>query len=276
MKQRIYHYSFGILQLVACSLLLYSCNNEGKTAQTETIIWDTSAAFIIDSAVEMDDIYIPDFRQQDSAFALSAFIIQPGEYRSHEVTVDMKNAEWFTLTRSKGANSIEQKKVELKKVHGEYEDAAWIVSSDNETEIHLANISNIKTGGLEAIILDTSVIVAGENVYFDYRGTHYRLYASGYRTGDRTVTNNYRLILEAQKGGVSTKQILFAHSYYGTYRSCIIEFAGDIDGDNKLDMIIRDTEPDGSTIMLYLSDNASKDQLLKLSGFHQSFIEIGC
>lgn len=255
-------------------LLLVACGSENKAEKTESIAWDTAAAFSSDSEVEMDDVYIPDFRKDESDFSLTAFIIQPGIYRSHEVTMEMKNASWYTLTKDN--STIGQNTVALNKEIGEYEDTTWQVSGEFDKEVHLANINNIKTGALQAVALDTNMVAPGENIFFDYNDTHYRLYASGYMSSDRNTIFNYRLILEAQKDGVITQQILFAHSYYGNYRSCIIEFAGDIDNDKKLDIIIRDAEPDGSTIMLYLSGEAEEGQLLWLSGFHQSFIEMGC
>lgn len=261
-------------------LIFISCKDNNRNTEEsgvdQNIAWDTAAAFRSDSIVEMDEVYIPDFRKEDSTFSLTAFIIQPGDYRSHEVSKEMTNAKWYSLNSSNGNSTIAEMEVSFQTEAGENDDVAWIVSGEYDTDIHLANIDNIKTGALKQATLDTNVIAPGDNVYFDYGDIHYRLYASGYMSSDKNVIYNYRLILEAQKNGAITQQILFAHSYYSSYRSCIIEFSGDIDGDNHPDMIIRDAESDASTIMLYLSGNAEAGELLKLSCFHQSFIEIGC
>lgn len=261
-------------------LIFISCtdnnHNTEESGVDQTIAWDTAAAFKSDSIVEMDEVYIPDFRKEDSTFSLTAFIIQPGDYRLHEVSKEMTMAKWHSIHRDNDKSTIAEMEVSFQTEAGENDEVAWIVTGEYDMDIHLANINNIKTGVLKQAALDTNVIAPGDNVYFEYGDIHYRLYASGYMSSDGNNIYNYRLVLEAQKNGAITQQILFAHSYYSSYRSCIIEFAGDIDSDNHPDMIIRDAESDASTIMLYLSGEAQEGQLLKLSGFHQSFIEIGC
>ena len=245
-------------------IVLASCNNKPKQEKEEPIVWDTTAAFFIDSAVVRDNTFSPDMSTIDSNEDLTVFSLLPGEHFTFSISDEVKNANWYTLTDSNGQQTLEQNTPTFDKAFdNEVYDTLYNVSGDRASEIHLANIPNIQTGLIETVELDTNVVKVGENVFFDYKGTHYRVYASGYKARDMGVAN-YRLNIEAQKDGVTTKQVLFASPYYETYHGCVFELLGDIDGDDKLDVIIKDKEFDSLTIMVYLSGGAEQGKLLKL------------
>ncbi len=113
---------------------------------------------------------------------------------------------------------------------------------------------------------------------FSFLGIDYKLFATGRKKKVQEDPEafevwNYKLFMTASKGGYQITQLLVAQPNFDE-KMIEVLFAGDIDGDEMLDLII-DTSPhyNATSPTLYLSKPADKKELVKPVGVHTS---VGC
>jgi hypothetical protein len=110
-----------------------------------------------------------------------------------------------------------------------------------------------------------------------YQGIDYKVYATGGKKKDENLDRydvwNYKLYITANIKGKKRKSLLVAQSVYSDLKINII-FAGDIDGDGILDLILDISQNyNAYSPTLYLSKPADQKEVLKPIGGHTSF---GC
>ncbi len=280
--------AFIILLFVGTTVFLTSCtntqNDEEAKSTANVVTWDTDPAFYTDSMIETPCKYIPATFTDDDAqtmITFPAYILMPYEYHGDEVTADMQKADWHTLYKNGNEYQLDKAKLKFTHFHdpivdeSESEKTGVAVTGSHENEILLANTGELTTGILKHVDLDTNVILPGKSYYFDFGDAHYRLYASAYRYKEQMegqyTTRNYKLYLERQQNGQTTKQLLIARPFLpDLYDMPTFLFVGDIDNDNQPDIIFNVLMHNSSDLILYLSGNADQGKLLKVMAMHES------
>lgn len=282
------HYSFfTILLAISSSILWLSCNESEVKTPKSIITWDTDPAFFTDSMIETPCEFLPaTFNPEPPHENINypAYVLMNGQYHGDEVTKEMQNANWYSLYKEQQTFTLAKLTVQFKQVHdGIVDDDTTIktgveVSGGHEVEVLIGKVAGLKIGQLDAVSLDTNIILPGKSYYFDYGNAHYRLYATAYRYKEQNEgqysIRNYKLYLEKQENGQPTKQLIVARPYVDdTYYLAKIFFAGDIDADGKPDIIMNVSMYNGNNTILYLSGKAEPGQLLKAMAIHTS---VGC
>lgn len=216
-----------------------------------------------------------------------AHILTTGQFHEDEVSSTAKAEKWHGLFKANGVFYVAPTGINTLKVFDPvldedslHDKTGWLVETTSKDSCILlvAGVSLPSSNNIEPVLLKQDKIYPGDTVSFNYLGTAYKLYATGTK---KKVQNdplwydvkNYRLYLEANKEGKQVQTLLAAQPGFDEQMISIM-FAGDIDGDNLLDLII-DTSNDYNSFSptLYLSGQAPKDQLIKLVGRH---ISVGC
>lgn len=289
------HFHNVIFTVVAFTCMaLGSCSNpETKSTtmsniiDTPTVSWDTTAAFYIDSQAEETIDFLPAVYADNGSNITTqygSYILLPFSYHGDEVPHQMLKASWHTLYKKGNTFFISKEapsfKYEFDAIvdEGTSDKTGVAVHSSYTDAMFIGNVSNLKTGELTHITLDTNIIMPGTSHYFKYKGADYRIYASAYKYQEQNEgqfsIRNYRVYLERQKDSVTTKQLIVARPYIDhIYYLCMVSFVGDIDGDDIPDFILNVPMENGNNTILYLSSEAGESELLKTAAVQAS---VGC
>jgi hypothetical protein len=123
---------------------------------------------------------------------------------------------------------------------------------------------------IPGISLKTRSLDPGVSIDFDYLGHKYHLMASGFqgpqKEGDELQISSYKLFLTSDVFGKQVTELIVSESLLEEITPQLI-FAGDIDGDGLLDLVIDISNHGHKSIpALYLSKPAAKGNLLKPVG----------
>jgi hypothetical protein len=136
----------------------------------------------------------------------------------------------------------------------------------------------IQPKSVKQAILSQSQLFPGDTLKIKYLGNDYKLYATGIKkkNGDDAEwfeVMNYKLFLTTTIKGKNYKSLLAAQPNFDDNMITLI-FAGDIDGDEILDLIIDTSRHyNVKNPTLYLSRPAKKGEIVKAVGSHKS---VGC
>lgn len=149
-------------------------------------------------------------------------------------------------------------------------DSTKIINSKNETLL-LLNKPNLKLGKVNSLKILHNKIWPDEKVTYNFNGDEYTLRAEGKVLSSEKVhtdngletyqkVENYKLFISYN----NSPEVLFLEQ--ASFNDTFVEllFAGDIDGDGKLDFIFganRDYEEE--RVILYLSSEAKKGEIIK-------------
>jgi hypothetical protein len=217
----------------------------------------------------------------------SAKVLTVGQFHEDEVWATAKEEQWFGLFKRGAAFYVAPTRISTTKVFDPIVDedsltdrTGWDVKAMNEDSC-LILVSGYPLPDNKKVIpvtLANDKIYPGDTVSFNYLGVQYKLYATGTKKKMQDDPLwfdvwNYRLYLEATKDGKLVKELLAAQPNFDDNMISVV-FAGDVDGDGLLDLIL-DTSRHYNMLSptLYLSKPAGKDQLLKVVGQH---ISVGC
>lgn len=209
-------------------------------------------------------------------------ILAPGTFHGNEVWENAENEIWLGLFNGKKGWYISKTGIKLHKVYDPIFDAddektgSKIISSNPDNCI-LLFVKNpyIKKRKVQKENFAKDVIYPGDTLKFVYRGVHYEISATGGKrepeySADFFEVWNYKLYISANIKGKVKKSLLVAQPNFNNQMTYLL-FAGDIDGDNLLDLIINTSRHyNVSSPTLYLSKPAHKDGLLVPVGIHTS------
>lgn len=267
--------------------LAMACNSSKPAEQQTETHSDTPAIAQVSEApefrdsVQYDSLSFPDI--YDSSF--TGRIIYPGVFHGDEVWDDTEGDKWLGLFKGMGKYYVAATPVTVKRVYD-------VVLDDDSTkeitgrEVFAGNKDSclllmsrmgevLQEHDVNAARLPVNIINPGERTTINFNGTTYVLSATGEKRKQEHEERiwNYKLYLSTTKNGKTITQLLAA---YPQFDDSMIElmFAGDIDGDGLLDLII-DNSPhyNSTTPTLYLSKPAAANQLLKIMAIHSS---VGC
>lgn len=269
--------------------LLTSCNSAStpSTENTNASVTlpsktpSTNQVENIKDTIQYDSYIFPD----DSTYI--GKLLSTGVFHEDEVWPTAEKENWVGLFKNGNEYYVSKTKIKLTKVHDPIVDEDTINDKTgwNVQALHIdtalfffAGLDLPQTQKTKHLNFDKREIFPGDTVSFKFLGHSYKLYATG---GKKKTANdplwyevwNYKLTLESDKNGKIINDLLVAQPQFNDAIIYLI-FAGDIDGDGFLDLII-DTSShyNAASPTLYLSKPADNGHLLKVVGQH---ISVGC
>ena len=200
-------------------------------------------------------------------------------YNSTEFPLEADKDKYFALIKGKEF-SLKQIDIKFKKVFDANVDKdtlkdksgteAFFQSKEKDTVLFIAkNQKEIPIrSGLKSLKIQ-KVIKPGDKFEYEFEGIKYQLYAIGDANKDKKLKYpfvNYKLYFTAEVEGKKIGQTIIEKMYFDDKLPQII-FAGDIDGDQKLDFLINTSfEKDAQNPTLFLSKTAPTGSLLQVAG----------
>jgi hypothetical protein len=271
-RQYILALTFSVLGLTAFDNSSRQRINKDKTVAVEA----TEIAVAMDS---IDYSYFP----VDSTFTTKVLTV--GTFHSDEVWDGADREKWFGLFRGKTGYYIAETKIKTQRINDDILDKAgektgWKVQTvKKDTSIILmGRLSFLRRHNLNRAVLSKDQIFPSDTVRITYLGIDYNLYATGGKK--KLIDNpdwfevwNYKLFMTATIKGQIHKSLLVSQPNFDDQMINII-FAGDIDGDGILDLVIDTSRHYNATSpTIYLSRPAEKGEIVKPVGGHTS---VGC
>lgn len=268
-----------LLGLIACTPSNQS-NTTNNTTYTDTVETITAAKNLETQTEAVSDFRFP----TDSTYPTN--VLPTGNFHEDEVWPQADQENWIGLFKNNDSIYLSSTTISLAKVHDPVLDddenikTGWEVkTSINDTAILLfTNKDSVTKRNIRPAALAKDHVYPGESIRFTYLGTQYTLYATGQMkkipgSEEYPEITNYRLYLKAVKEGKEIKQLLVAQPDFSDAFITIL-FAGDIDNDGKIDLII-DTSYhyNAEAPTLYLSKPADNNNLLQVAGQH---VRVGC
>ena len=273
--------TFAVFSLTACNNL-----NKQNNLVKETSTVDTLASAIKDSNVNDIDTVSYDYSYFPIDSLFTTKVLTVGTFHDDEVWESADKEKWFGLFKSNTGFYLQETKLKTKRVYdqivdeNENEKTGWEVQTINkDTSIILIETSNFLTPhSVKQAILSKEQVYPGDTLRINYFGIDYKIFATG---GKKKVQNdpewfdvwNYKLYMTATIKGQQKTSLLVAQPNFDDQMINLI-FAGDIDGDGILDLIIDTSRHYNSTSpTIYLSKPADNGEVVKPIGGHTS---VGC
>lgn len=208
-------------------------------------------------------------------------ILTTGTFHEEEVWEGVEKTSWMGLFKGAEGYYMAPTGLQATKVfdplvdEDQTEKTGWQVTTANPDSALLVIEAKpaMKAGNVRAIPISKEVLYPGDRQQFSYGGTEYVLYATGEKGTEPLDVKNYKLYLSTVSISQQAPQLLVAQPSFDE-RMIRLLFIGDIDGDNKPDLII-DTSPhyNMQKPTLYLSGAAGPDKLIKPVAAHRF---VGC
>lgn len=266
---------------VACNQSKPAEQQVEKPVDTPAVAQQTNTPDFRDS-IQYDTLTFPDAYDT----SLPGKIITTGGFHGDEVWDNLEKDNWLGLFKSAEKHYIAATPVTVKEVF----DPVLDEDSTKESTGREVNIENkdtcllllshlgdlIQEHDVESVPLPVNEVKPGESITIRYKEVTYTLSATGEKRmvqeNDEYIWN-YKLYLTATKNGTTIKQLLAAFPSFDDAMVTLV-FAGDIDGDGMLDLIMDTSNHYNVTVpTLYLSKPAAAGELLKIMGVH---IAVGC
>ncbi len=269
-------------------LFLFSCNETKRNNSFDIVeenkidsikITEVNIIEEVVDTITYDEIYFP----IDSL--LTTKLLTEGTFHEDEVDASVLNKEWFGLFTEGKKFNLSKTKLIVKRVNdpvldeNENEKTAWKINTViNDTSLVLIEVSPFLT---ERIIENYDLpqyIYPNDTISFNYLNKDYKLFATGGKRKESEnsewyIVWNYKLYLTSNINGIEQTELLVATSRFDDNMIRIL-FAGDIDGDEKLDLLIDTSNHYNATSpTLYLSKPAGEGHNIKPIATHTS---VGC
>jgi hypothetical protein len=274
---------------VACKALVFlivifqfsSCNNSKKEIALKTEVYKDSdkETEIVENDPVKEEFSFPD----DTTLPVK--IIRLETFHSDEIQENYNKKVWFGLFKNNNDYSLLETKVSFKRVNdpildeNEEDKTGWEVTAQAKDSclILIEKLPYFIDGNITSVKIPES-IYPDERFKFSYKNVEYTLFATGKKKKEQSdsdwiVVSNYKLYLKTVVDGKEATELLVAKKNFDDQMIKLI-FAGDLDDDNKLDLII-DTAShyNVSSPTLYLSKPAEKGKAIKPVGV---FATVGC
>ena len=275
-KQNIVALTLAVLGLAACNNSSQQNNPANKTSTVDTL---TNALAVTNTSDNDTITYDYSTFPIDSTF--SNKVLTEGIFHDYEVWENADKEKWFGLFQGQTGFYLAETQLKTKRVHDqivdENDNTGWEVQTTNkDTSIILIEASNFLTPqNVQQAILSKEQIFPDDTLRINYLGIDYQLYATG---GKKKVQDdpdwfdvwNYKLYLTATIKGQRHTSLLVAQPNFDD-RMINLIFAGDIDGDGILDLIIDTSRHYNATSpTIYLSKPANDGEVVKPIGGHTS------
>jgi hypothetical protein len=241
-----------IVALTLVVLGLTACNNSSQhnnpTNKTSTVDTLTNAVAVTNTS-DIDTItYDYSSFPIDSTFSIKVLTV--GTFHGDEVWENADQEKWFGLFHGKTGFYLAETQLKTKRVNdqivdeNENENTGWEIQTINQdTSIILIEASKFLTSHtIQQAILSKEQIFPGDTLQINYLGIDYKIYATGGKKQSQNNPDwfdvwNYKLYVTATIKGQQHTSLLVAQPNFDDQMITLI-FAGDIDGDGILDLII--------------------------------------
>lgn len=246
-----------LLFFLLSSICLVSCNDVKSSPTQEKVQKNEKSLQIV------EDLDAP---LAGNHYEISFF--NQKEFNEEEID-SLKKKFFFILSKNKNFKLVKTK-FEFQK--DSLDEEKFLLSlPKNDTILLITKENDLLKSKNELKIADlkTKYIKPGDKISFRFNEKEYQLYAIGEENKDKTIPYshiNYKLYFTAEIDGRKIGQTLIEKSYFDV-KNTQIYFVGDLDGDEKLDLILNTSyhkEEENPTI--YLSNNASVGSLLSVAG----------
>lgn len=270
-----------VLLFVVIIFQLISCDKRKTTAVTHKTTSKSSPDIPKKdiSKTESDDFSFP----FDST--LEVKILQEKMFHDDEIDPNLENKTWFGLFKNKEHYTLSETKVFFNRVNdpvideNEQDKTGWEISAaaKDTCMLLIEKLPYLNNRSISSIKVPT-YIYPDDHFKFSFQGIEYTLFATGEKSketpdSDWIVVSNYKLYLTATINGKPVTELLVAKK---TFDDQMIQlfFAGDIDGDSKLDLIIETSNHYNlMSPTIYLSKPAENGKIIKPMGV---LISVGC
>ena len=249
--------------------------NENDSAKVDNV-----TNTLDNDTITYDHFYFP----IDSTFTIK--VLTAGTFHSDEVWENADKEKWFGLFQGETGFYIAETELTTKRVYdavaddNEDEATGWEVQTINKdtSMILFEKINYLTAHNVQQAILSKEEIYPGDTLQINYLGVDYKIFATGGKKKTQDVPEwfdvwNYKLYLTATIEGKERKSLLVAQPNFDDQMINLI-FAGDIDGDGILDLIIDTSRHYNVTSpTIYLSRPAEEGEVVKPIGGH---ISVGC
>lgn len=249
---------------------LFSCkdSNEEKTKKPVSVVNNSIVKDSVKEEVQDDEVFLTD------NFKNEFDILLPRSYRSYQGknTATSLTTDWIDLYENQGEYYLAKADFKIDKGYDEcVGDSLKSIIPKNKTLIFMDS-PELKLGKIESLKIKKNKIWPKEKVTFVFNNVNYILRAEGKilssekRSDDNGKeeifmnVKNYKLYLTV--GNTQEILLLEQQSFNDTFVELL--FAGDIDGDEKLDFIFsanRDYEEE--RVILFLSTKSQNGEEIK-------------
>lgn len=273
-----------ILALIFAVFGLTACNNSSRHNNTENKIVsvDTLTAKTVTESGSI--IYDYSSFPLDSTFTTKVLTV--GTFHGDEVWENASQLKWFGLFNGQNGYYLKQTKIKTISVNdpvldeNETEKTGWEVQAVNKDTclILIEPLPFFEDKSIQGVRLTKNYIYPSDTVSFKYLGVDYKIFATGGKKKAQDDPEwfdvwNYKLYVTATIKGQTRKSLLVAQPNFDDQMINLI-FAGDIDGDGILDLIIDTSRHYNATSpTIYLSRPADSREVVKPIGGHTS---VGC
>jgi hypothetical protein len=211
-------------------------------------------------------------------------ILTPGLFHNDEVWENAEETQWYGLFNEGDIYYLAKTDIKCRKANdpvldAENERTGWDISviHDDTCMILIESLPYLSEKSIEPVKGLKEYIYPYDTVTFSYLGIRYKLFATGGKKqaegSDWFTVWNYKLYLAAEINGIERTTLLVQQPAFEDAMTTLM-FAGDIDGDNILDLIL-DTSHHYNMMLptVYLSKPAEKGRIVIPVGAHPS---VGC
>ncbi|WP_394776200.1 hypothetical protein [Flavobacterium sp.] len=252
---------FGIV-LVS---VLFSCNNSKEKKEDKKV--KVANNTVVKDSVQKEETTADEKNKNNFD------ILLPRSYRTYDVNpASSLTDKWIDLYEDNGEYYLAKADFKIEKGFDQCSgDSLMSIIPKNKTIVFMDN-PGLKLGKIKSLKINKHKVWPKEKVTYTFNGINYVLRAEGKvlsedktdsdNDGDKAFKNvaNYKLYLTIGNG--VEKLLLAEESFNDTFVELL--FAGDIDGDGKLDLIFsasRDYEEE--RVILFLSSKAKNDDVMK-------------
>jgi hypothetical protein len=196
-------------------------------------------------------------------------IMRTGSFHGNEIKKGAENLEWYGLIKQGEKYILKKVRMDINSEQDVIVDRTGestgkkVTTTDLATPIILINgLKDIQEGEILSVELKKSILYPGENMSMEFNGDWISISAYGIANPEVTI-RNYMLQVSSKNDRHRTKQIFAGTNGFDDSMFKFI-WAGDIDRDGKLDLIMDLSDHyNVKKLTLFLSSKAEEGELFK-------------
>jgi hypothetical protein len=235
--------------------------------------------------IQTSDLNSDSFSEYPVDSLFSNNVLLSGLFHDDEVWASANKEKWYGLFVDNKGFYLASTKIRTSKVYDPLDEdtttkSGWLVQTDKVDSCIILIVAqpDLNDHRVKQANLSKSQILPGEKISFKFLDVDYQIYAKGRmeRINDGSSDVNctdYKLFVTSIKNGQRITDLLIAHEEFDDCMTTIL-FAGDIDGDSRLDFVIDASDNYNSSVpSIFLSKPTTEKQLVRFVGGHKS---VGC